>query len=105
MGGEKQETLENKQKDEESVEQMEGMCTGHETAGGNGGEGTVQIKRVVAIAEGVKDTLVWWWKMDELRNKILNLVATFFKSLLFLLCMQQRVIYKLPFPSNLLSWT
>lgn len=51
--------MENKQKDEESVEQMEGMCTGHETAGGNGGEGTVQIKRVVAIAEGVKDTLVW----------------------------------------------
>lgn len=35
----------NEQKDEESVEQMQGMCRGHETAGG--GEGTVQIKWLV----------------------------------------------------------
>lgn len=35
----------NEQKDEESVEEMQGMCRGHETAGG--GEGTVQIKWLV----------------------------------------------------------
>lgn len=44
-GGRRMKRWRNEQKDE----QMKGMCTGHETAGGGkGGKGTEQIKLVVA---------------------------------------------------------
>lgn len=48
MGGRRKRRWRNEQKDEESVEQMKGMCTGHDAAGGEGGKGTEQIKLVVA---------------------------------------------------------
>lgn len=47
-GGGRKRRWRNEQKDEESVEQMKGMRTGHETAGRKGGKGTEKIKLVVA---------------------------------------------------------